>query len=275
MVDRDAPVPILCGGSIDREMSRTGGSYERGFRESKGDVRDELAPALQKRHSDRGRSTRADNGLRAARGSGSASRTRKLRKRSPADLRWSKRSHRRSGHGRRLGDRRLHQHRKPISRRRHPGRILGARVERHRRSRPRRRNETRSPRIRRSFGLQLAVDSSGGVTDGDIYVTQRFSNVVDIFSETGKHIGELTAGGGSSFEPCGSRSTMPAMSSSGASNPEPSTSTSRPPIPPPKPITRRRSKRWCSPATSPLGPARLLDRSSSPPSRALSPRSMR
>ena len=53
------------------------------------------------------------------------------------------------------------------------------------------------------FGLQLAVDSSGGVTDGDIYVTQRFSNVVDIFSETGKHIGELTAGGGSSFEPCG------------------------------------------------------------------------
>jgi hypothetical protein len=43
-----------------------------------------------------------------------------------------------------------------------------------------------------AFQAQVAVDSSGGVADGDIYVTQFAANVVDIFSEAGKYLGQLT-----------------------------------------------------------------------------------
>jgi hypothetical protein len=41
--------------------------------------------------------------------------------------------------------------------------------------------------------VQLAVDNSGGPTDGDIYVTQRGEHLVDIFAETGAYLGQLTA----------------------------------------------------------------------------------
>jgi hypothetical protein len=51
---------------------------------------------------------------------------------------------------------------------------------------------------------QVAVDSSGGVTDGDIYVTQGFPNVINIFSETGEYLGQLSASSEGPFsEACG------------------------------------------------------------------------
>jgi hypothetical protein len=55
-----------------------------------------------------------------------------------------------------------------------------------------------------AFEVQVAVDSSGGVADGDIYVTQIANHVVDIFAETGKYLGQLSEGGGTGLgEPCG------------------------------------------------------------------------
>lgn len=39
---------------------------------------------------------------------------------------------------------------------------------------------------------QVAVDESGGPTDGDIYVTQNFDHAVDIFGPTGAFLGRLT-----------------------------------------------------------------------------------
>jgi hypothetical protein len=39
---------------------------------------------------------------------------------------------------------------------------------------------------------QIAVDESGGATEGDIYVTQLGSHLVDIFSPTGIYLGQLT-----------------------------------------------------------------------------------
>ncbi|HEX4435999.1 MAG TPA: hypothetical protein VH061_04315 [Solirubrobacteraceae bacterium] len=52
------------------------------------------------------------------------------------------------------------------------------------------------------FETQVAVDSSGGVSNGDIYVAQgeRGGDVVDIFSDTGEYLGQLT---GLGLEPCG------------------------------------------------------------------------
>jgi hypothetical protein len=40
---------------------------------------------------------------------------------------------------------------------------------------------------------QLAVDNSGGPADGDIYVTNSFFNVVDVFANDGHYLGELTS----------------------------------------------------------------------------------
>ncbi|MFL5874260.1 MAG: hypothetical protein ACJ75T_12425, partial [Solirubrobacterales bacterium] len=61
---------------------------------------------------------------------------------------------------------------------------------------------------------QIAIDESGGVNDGNIYLTQGIStggNVLDIFSPEGEYLGQLTsaggvklgAGGGFAFSPCG------------------------------------------------------------------------
>jgi hypothetical protein len=52
---------------------------------------------------------------------------------------------------------------------------------------------------------QIAVDNSGGATDGDIYVTQGFPNVINIFSETGEYLGQLSekSSGGPFSEACG------------------------------------------------------------------------
>jgi len=58
---------------------------------------------------------------------------------------------------------------------------------------------------------EVAVDSSGTVTDGDIYVTQAKPgvNLIDVFSASGEYLGQLTGAGGSSFAseskfgPCG------------------------------------------------------------------------
>ena len=40
---------------------------------------------------------------------------------------------------------------------------------------------------------QVAIDNSGTVSDGDIYVTQSVSNNVDIFNSSGEYIGQLNA----------------------------------------------------------------------------------
>jgi DNA-binding beta-propeller fold protein YncE len=54
---------------------------------------------------------------------------------------------------------------------------------------------------------QLAVDNSGTLTNGDIYVTQGLSHRVNVYNSAGEQIAELTGGGGSLFEgqlsPCG------------------------------------------------------------------------
>lgn len=57
-----------------------------------------------------------------------------------------------------------------------------------------------------AFEEEVAVDSSGGVASGDIYVAQPQNPVkaVDVFAETGQYLGQLTAAGGQEFsEPCG------------------------------------------------------------------------
>jgi hypothetical protein len=48
--------------------------------------------------------------------------------------------------------------------------------------------------------VQVAVDNSGGPTDGDIYVTQRATQLVDIFDEDGSYLGQLTASSEGAFE---------------------------------------------------------------------------
>ena len=51
---------------------------------------------------------------------------------------------------------------------------------------------------------QVAVDNSGGETDGDIYVTQSSPNLINIFSEDGEYLGQLTAAETTNFsEACG------------------------------------------------------------------------
>jgi hypothetical protein len=59
-----------------------------------------------------------------------------------------------------------------------------------------------------SFGspreVQIAVDNSGGATDGNIYVTQGSNHLVDIFGSDGKYLGQLTeSSGGPLGESCG------------------------------------------------------------------------
>jgi hypothetical protein len=52
--------------------------------------------------------------------------------------------------------------------------------------------------------VQVAVDNSGGATDGNIYITDSSHGVIDIFDSTGTHLGQLTAAGSSAFvEACG------------------------------------------------------------------------
>jgi DNA-binding beta-propeller fold protein YncE len=54
---------------------------------------------------------------------------------------------------------------------------------------------------------QVAIDNSGNpLTDGDIYITDSFNHVVDIFAPSGEYLGQLSASGsgGLAFgEPCG------------------------------------------------------------------------
>ncbi|HEX4436008.1 MAG TPA: hypothetical protein VH061_04360 [Solirubrobacteraceae bacterium] len=52
---------------------------------------------------------------------------------------------------------------------------------------------------------EVAVDSSGGIANGDIYVAQTFEpHVVDVFAEAGEYLGQLTEAGGHHLsEPCG------------------------------------------------------------------------
>ena len=42
---------------------------------------------------------------------------------------------------------------------------------------------------------QIAIDDSGTATDGDIYVTQSFPNLINIFSGEGEYLGQLTGAG--------------------------------------------------------------------------------
>jgi hypothetical protein len=52
--------------------------------------------------------------------------------------------------------------------------------------------------------VQVAVDNSGGATDGNIYVTDSSHGVVDVFGSDGTYLGQLTAAGSSAFgEACG------------------------------------------------------------------------
>jgi sugar lactone lactonase YvrE len=67
----------------------------------------------------------------------------------------------------------------------------------------------KTPQEGLSFGgageIQIAVDNSGTVTDGDIYVTQGGQGLIDIFSQSGEYLGQLTkTNTGTPFsEPCG------------------------------------------------------------------------
>ena len=55
-----------------------------------------------------------------------------------------------------------------------------------------------------SAEVQLAIDESAGPTDGDIYITQSSSHLVDIFSPGGEYIGQLTKFGSADLgEVCG------------------------------------------------------------------------
>jgi hypothetical protein len=56
-----------------------------------------------------------------------------------------------------------------------------------------------------AFNVQIAVDNSGGPTDGNIYLTQREAKSIDVFGKTGKYLGQLTAAGAVPFagEPSG------------------------------------------------------------------------
>ncbi len=65
-----------------------------------------------------------------------------------------------------------------------------------------------TPQNEFSFGapgeVQIAVDNSGGATDGNIYVTQGNRDLVDIFGSDGAYLGQLTETEGTAFgEPCG------------------------------------------------------------------------
>jgi hypothetical protein len=68
----------------------------------------------------------------------------------------------------------------------------------------------KTPQEGLSFGfgnpreVQVAVDNSGGATDGNIYVTQSENKLIDIFAEDGHFLGQLTASSeGALGEICG------------------------------------------------------------------------
>jgi hypothetical protein len=56
-----------------------------------------------------------------------------------------------------------------------------------------------------AFNVQIAVDNSGGIADGNIYLSQRETKSIYIFSSVGKYLGALTAAGATPFagEPSG------------------------------------------------------------------------
>jgi Tol biopolymer transport system component len=59
-----------------------------------------------------------------------------------------------------------------------------------------------TPQNKVEFGeqsSQLAIDESGGPTDGDIYLSQPASQLVDIFSADGEYLGQLTKAGLNNF----------------------------------------------------------------------------
>ncbi len=47
--------------------------------------------------------------------------------------------------------------------------------------------------------VQVAVDDSGTATDGNIYLTQSFANVLDVFAPSGAYLGQLSAAGATPF----------------------------------------------------------------------------
>ncbi len=52
--------------------------------------------------------------------------------------------------------------------------------------------------------VQVAVDNSGGATDGNIYITDSSHGAIDIFGSDGSYLGQLTAAGSTTFgEACG------------------------------------------------------------------------
>jgi phosphodiesterase/alkaline phosphatase D-like protein len=53
------------------------------------------------------------------------------------------------------------------------------------------------------YAAGIAVDNSGGVADGDIYVADSFHHVVDVFSQDGSYLGQLTGTPGAFGETCG------------------------------------------------------------------------
>jgi hypothetical protein len=66
----------------------------------------------------------------------------------------------------------------------------------------------KTPQEGLSFGgareTQIAVDNSGGANDGNIYVAQPGAHSIDIFSDAGNYLGQLTAAGAEPFgEACG------------------------------------------------------------------------
>jgi hypothetical protein len=69
-------------------------------------------------------------------------------------------------------------------------------------------SEDQTPEGGLSFGganeVQVAVDSSGTATDGDIYVTQASRRLVYVFASSGAYLGQLSAAGTENFkESCG------------------------------------------------------------------------
>jgi hypothetical protein len=52
--------------------------------------------------------------------------------------------------------------------------------------------------------IEVAVDNSGGLNDGNIYVTESGGGAVDVFASSGEYLGNITEAAGGPFnEPCG------------------------------------------------------------------------
>ncbi len=109
--------------------------------------------------------------------------------------------------------------------------------------------------------VQIAIDESGAATDGDIYVAQQASKLIDVFSSTGEYKGQLTESSeGALGEICGvavdsagssTSATSPAKSTSTPPPPtRRSTATARPTSPPSPPPARSRREPARPPASS-------------------------